>query len=498
MTEAPRVFISYSHDSQEHKDWVRDLGTKLRENGVDVTLDQWDLRFGDDVTRFMEDSVSQSSRVLMVCTPQYVRKADGGLGGVGYERTIVTAELVQNLGQNKFVPLIRVSAEGSRATPLFLGTRYYIDFQDDAKFKEKLEELLRELHQAPANVKPLLGKNPFALAPSGSEAPPIEAVAAPLPATVATGASDAYRKAVELARRGDTFGWRQLVKSLRPPAFQAVVDWRTEREKRGEPRDPAVMRSAVEEALAPLAPLFAVALAGVESGRQELRDQRAFLDEVLAMPGWSPTGLVVFTELPQTMAYVYQGLHGAVCTATNQLDVALDLVEVKRKVVYGGPHEPLWKIAKIIASPSWLELDPIKGWEFLKARENAWPWLIELFGTSQDYRIALTAYSLLLHTYELACTLAAGLGEALEEGRIRFDIPPMFLLEGSEVLSAAMRLLLRKTDQLRGVWERLPVPNQAVRKAWPAWMRASQSWHFQMTHHAYSEMPHAGLLDGLP
>lgn len=38
--EAPKVFASYSHDSDEHKKWVREFCTKLRENGVDVTLDQ--------------------------------------------------------------------------------------------------------------------------------------------------------------------------------------------------------------------------------------------------------------------------------------------------------------------------------------------------------------------------------------------------------------------------------------------------------------------------
>ncbi len=107
MSEAPVVFISYSHDSPAHKQWVAKLATKLRGNGIDAILDQWDLSLGDDVTRFMEDRLSSSERVLVICTDEYVRKANEGIGGVGYEKMIVTAELVRNLGTNKFIPIIR-------------------------------------------------------------------------------------------------------------------------------------------------------------------------------------------------------------------------------------------------------------------------------------------------------------------------------------------------------------------------------------------------------
>ncbi|MGX2954498.1 toll/interleukin-1 receptor domain-containing protein [Shewanella sp. JL219SE-S6] len=43
MSSAPRCFISYSHDNENHKEWVLNLATRLVKNGVDVTLDQWDL-----------------------------------------------------------------------------------------------------------------------------------------------------------------------------------------------------------------------------------------------------------------------------------------------------------------------------------------------------------------------------------------------------------------------------------------------------------------------
>jgi hypothetical protein len=170
----PVVFISYSHDSPEHKAWVLKLATRLVENGVDTILDQWALSPGQDLSAFMQNGVTKADRVILVCTNQYVAKADGGQGGVGYERLIVTSELVQNIDTKKFLPIVRNNELGPK-TPLFLGPRLHIDFSGDQDFNVKLEDLLRELHGAPALTKPPLGPNPF----SGMAGPPSPREAGP-------------------------------------------------------------------------------------------------------------------------------------------------------------------------------------------------------------------------------------------------------------------------------------------------------------------------------
>jgi hypothetical protein len=157
---APKVFISYSHDSQQHRDWVRTLATALRTNGIDAVLDQWDLSPGQDIAAFMAGGIRTADRVVLVCTGPYVSKAEAGTGGVGYERLIVTAEVVGSIDTIKFIPIVRNNAK-ERKVPNFLGPRLYIDFSYDAQYPEKLEELLREVHQAPAVVRPPLGDNPF-------------------------------------------------------------------------------------------------------------------------------------------------------------------------------------------------------------------------------------------------------------------------------------------------------------------------------------------------
>lgn len=40
----PKVFVSYSHDNEEHKEWVLQLATRLRSNGVDIILDMMEFK----------------------------------------------------------------------------------------------------------------------------------------------------------------------------------------------------------------------------------------------------------------------------------------------------------------------------------------------------------------------------------------------------------------------------------------------------------------------
>ena len=156
----PKVFISYSHDSEDHKNWVLQLATRLRKNGVDVVLDRWHTRLGSDLASFMEKGLSISQRVICVCSDNYVRKANGGKGGAGYEKQIMTAELIQDQDTEWIIPLIKNNAS-ERKMPTFLGGRKYISFEDAPLYESKYEELLRDLLNEPVLPIPPLGKNPF-------------------------------------------------------------------------------------------------------------------------------------------------------------------------------------------------------------------------------------------------------------------------------------------------------------------------------------------------
>lgn len=159
MNPPPRVFISYSHDSAEHKKWVLDFSTTLRNRGVDAILDQWDLQPGDDLPHFMETHLEGADYVLMICTEQYVEKANKGEGGVGYEKMIITSTLLSKIDVNKVIPIIRQSGTDNR--PTFLKSKLYINFSNDADLEYNLDDLLRVLLKAPLYEKPKIGANPF-------------------------------------------------------------------------------------------------------------------------------------------------------------------------------------------------------------------------------------------------------------------------------------------------------------------------------------------------
>ena len=81
----PKIFISYSHDSEEHKSWVGSLANEIRTQGAirgcqpEIIVDQ-DLKFGANVFQFMYHGISSLSdpddAILFICTPQYKLKAD--------------------------------------------------------------------------------------------------------------------------------------------------------------------------------------------------------------------------------------------------------------------------------------------------------------------------------------------------------------------------------------------------------------------------------------
>jgi TIR domain len=82
--ESPKLFISYSWSNPDHEAWVLQLATELRESGVDVILDKWDLKEGHDANAFMEKMVSDPSiqKVALICDKMYAEKTDGRRGGL--------------------------------------------------------------------------------------------------------------------------------------------------------------------------------------------------------------------------------------------------------------------------------------------------------------------------------------------------------------------------------------------------------------------------------
>lgn len=158
MPKPPKVFISYSYDSDEHVEWVENFATQLRGHGVDVMLDKWNFKMGKPSGMQMNQAIADPDRVLCICTDKYITRVNNGEGGAGYEGFLITSELVRNAATEKFIPVIR-NAKGSQKAPKCLDGRVRVDLSDGPTYETEYERLLRELHNA-VEIPPL-GENPF-------------------------------------------------------------------------------------------------------------------------------------------------------------------------------------------------------------------------------------------------------------------------------------------------------------------------------------------------
>lgn len=148
MSECPiKVFISYSWDDEEHRNWTKALADALLQEGFDAQIDQYDLEPGDRIPHFMERSITDADFVLIICTPKYKVKANDRNGGVGYESHLITGELYAKHNERKFIPILRRGTIAD-AIPSFFAGKLAIDLtesQSPSQYKQNYSDLVTTL-----------------------------------------------------------------------------------------------------------------------------------------------------------------------------------------------------------------------------------------------------------------------------------------------------------------------------------------------------------------
>ncbi|MFM9103984.1 MAG: SUMF1/EgtB/PvdO family nonheme iron enzyme, partial [Cyanobium sp.] len=141
----------------------------------------------------------------------------------------MTSQVARDIDTVKFIPLVRDNPNDP-LLPDFLGPRLWLDFRDDGLYGERLEQLLRELHDQPRFRKPPLGRPAFLADPADPADPTVPVRQPPVrekpPATTAgapqreaSAASHALitetheLDTARLRRQGE--GWRVERRSLR-------------------------------------------------------------------------------------------------------------------------------------------------------------------------------------------------------------------------------------------------------------------------------------------
>ncbi len=140
MNSKVTVFISYSWEDESHNSKVSQFVTRLEENNVHVHYDRH-MKLGERFTDFME-LIDESNYVLFICTPTYKEKSDKGLGGVKYEKNIITADLYEKRNERKFIPIL-FTGTWKTSLPIWAGGKLGIDYtkESDIEFQRLLNHL---------------------------------------------------------------------------------------------------------------------------------------------------------------------------------------------------------------------------------------------------------------------------------------------------------------------------------------------------------------------
>ncbi|MBK8454214.1 MAG: SEFIR domain-containing protein [Thiofilum sp.] len=112
QNQKPKVFISYSHDSLDHRDFVRRIADRLCQDGIDCRIDDYINGFPPEGwLRWMENQIETANFVLLMCTENYLRHYRGleteGGKGVNFEGLVISQILYEHYYKNtKFIPVL--------------------------------------------------------------------------------------------------------------------------------------------------------------------------------------------------------------------------------------------------------------------------------------------------------------------------------------------------------------------------------------------------------
>jgi SEFIR domain len=181
---AKKVFISYSHDSDKHRERVLALSERLRADGIETRLDQYvNGTPAEGWPRWMLNQLDDAEFVLVVCTETYYRRLRGhevpGKGkGADWEGMLITQEIYDSRSTTvRFVPLL-FATQDERFIPEPLRAATHYTLTSESAYQNLYDFLLGQAGVEPQPVGVLRTRpRRQATALTFSEPPPFEAAA---------------------------------------------------------------------------------------------------------------------------------------------------------------------------------------------------------------------------------------------------------------------------------------------------------------------------------
>jgi hypothetical protein len=152
------VFISYSHDSDSHREQVLALSERLRADGIATRLDRYINGTPlEGWPRWMLNQMDEANFVLVVCTQTYYRRfrGKGELGkgkGADWEGALITQEIYDARSATlKFVPVLFAADQQTFIPePMRGGTHYALT--SEANYQALYDFLLDQAGVEPGAV----------------------------------------------------------------------------------------------------------------------------------------------------------------------------------------------------------------------------------------------------------------------------------------------------------------------------------------------------------
>lgn len=170
--QTSRLFVSYSHDNEAHKDLVREFCRILRvDAGLDVHLDQWDDDGRRDWSAWALHQIREADFIIAIASPAFRRRADGLADhdegrGAQFEAAMLRDRLTKDLAEQtrRILPVV-LPGRAVEEIPEFLcpysATHYIVEELTIAG----MADLLGAIRNVAKHPKPERGTfidNPFA------------------------------------------------------------------------------------------------------------------------------------------------------------------------------------------------------------------------------------------------------------------------------------------------------------------------------------------------
>lgn len=153
----PKVFISYSHDTEAFGDKVLDFSNMLRrEYGIDAEIDQYEENPAQGWPMWMDEQIRDAEFVLVICTKSYFDKVYHVASGKGVTweiQSIYQHLYASNANNQKFIPVMFKDAD-SEYIPMPLKPYTYYNVGDT----KGLKKLVNRLHGIKNVEKPDVGE----------------------------------------------------------------------------------------------------------------------------------------------------------------------------------------------------------------------------------------------------------------------------------------------------------------------------------------------------